>query len=377
MWLLDVVAKNKLEIAYRNSSISLDERATFVASRASSQSNTSRLLTASGDTAIINVSGVLTKSPDIIAELFGGGNTTYSEINEALLSADNNDSISNITLSIDSPGGEFDGLFDTLNTIGSINKPVNAMVNGLAASAAFAIASQADTITASNIASRVGSVGVVATFNVDESLVSITSTEAPDKRPDVTTENGVATVKKELDSLHNIFVDSIAKGRNTSIENVNKSFGRGATFLADEALNRGMIDSIMQAPGVSDLDNNIRIDEGFSMDLKEFQSKHTALFEEVLSMGVSKERDRVCAHVILGNQSGDMKTACEAIESGSELTQTIQAKYNAASMNKNAVSARQEESDLEALDNISTKKESKSQSEQVLDIIYDKMNIGK
>ena len=108
------------------------------------------ILSVSGDKAVVQVQGVLTQRKSFFAMLFGGGNTTYSEINDALAAADKDPDVSEITLAIDSPGGQIAGLFDTIGALEAVKKPVHAVVNNVGASAAYAIASQADTITAVN-----------------------------------------------------------------------------------------------------------------------------------------------------------------------------------------------------------------------------------
>jgi ClpP class serine protease len=89
-----------------------------------------------------------------------------------------------------------------------------------------------------------GSIGIAASFLVDESIVEIASTEAPKKRPDVSTAEGKAIVREELDAIHEVFVEAIARGRSTTTTNVNRNFGRGAIVLARDAKRAGMIDSI-------------------------------------------------------------------------------------------------------------------------------------
>ena len=51
-----------------------------------------------------------------------------------------------------------------------------------------------------------------------------------------------------VDGLDELFAEAIADGRGTTIEKVNADFGQGATLLADEAVKRGMIDSIAGSP---------------------------------------------------------------------------------------------------------------------------------
>lgn len=294
-------------------------------------------------TMTINVNGVLTKQPDLISLVFGGGNTTYAQLNSALISADENPDIEDIILDIDSPGGQVSGLFETLDVIKALKTPIKAVVSNMAASAAFAIASQTQSITAKNEAAQIGSVGVVTTILVDEDAVTITSTNAPDKAPDVKTEEGRAVVQKELDALENLFIDKIAQGRYTTSSNVIANFGRGAVFLANQALDAGMID------GINSNVFNLKTMESSTMDLNEFRSTHSDIFSQAVQEGANQERDRVNAHLVMGENSGDMKTAVEAIRDGLSMTLELQAKYMSAAMNKKAVATRSEDSDVAAV----------------------------
>ena len=246
MWLLESSVRQTIEQAQKAGFTPSAEQQIQFETRLNSDASTgnNRLLTVAGDNAEISVKGVITKSPSFMAMIFGGGNTTYPEIISAIAAAEQDDSVSNITFTVDSPGGHFDGLFDTLAAIQSAKKPTKAIISNVGASAAFAIASQADEVVASNIAARIGSVGVVATFSLNENEISITSTDAPKKRPDITTDEGVAMVREELDAMHEIFVDAIAEGRGTTTSKVNADFGQGSTVLANEALKRGMIDTV-------------------------------------------------------------------------------------------------------------------------------------
>lgn len=194
-------------------------------------------------TAVINVRGVLTPSVDIIALLVGGGNTTYTEIREAVQAADADPTVASITLDIDSPGGSVRGLFETLDVLRATRKPVNARVS-YAASAAYAIAAVTGKIDATSEAASVGSVGVATTYVVHPYAVDIASTNAPAKRPDVRTERGRAMAREHLDQLHELLVERIAAGRRTTTSRVDADFGRGGVLTAREALRRGMIDSI-------------------------------------------------------------------------------------------------------------------------------------
>jgi ATP-dependent protease ClpP protease subunit len=355
MWLLENSVRRAIEQAQTvGITPTFEQQQSFEASHitAFNDGTGSRLLTLAGNSAEISIKGVLTKAPSFLAMIFGGGNTTYSEIISALAEAEQDDNVTDITLNIDSPGGSFEGLFDTLEAISSASKPITAIASNVVASAAYAIAAQADSITAANHSVLVGSIGVAADIRIDEDVVTITSTEAPNKRPDVTTEEGKAVVREQLDAMHDIFVDAIASGRNITTKEINTSFGQGATVLANEALNRGMIDTVAK-PSLSNVNrpkhkttaaSGIKTEDK-SMDLATLKTSHPDVHSAAVAEGVTGERDRVVAHLTMGEASGDMVTAIAAINDGSAMTATLQSKYMAAGMNKADGNARKDDDD--------------------------------
>jgi len=200
----------------------------------------------------IDITGVLTNRPNFAAFLFGGGNRIYQGIRNAVVQADEDEEVKEIVLNITSPGGQVAGLFDTAKIIADAKKPVTAMVNEYAYSAAYALASQADKIILNNDAAQVGSIGIVQQFFVDDEIKMITSTDAPKKAPDVSTKKGENVVKAQLDKLHEKFAGLVANGRTKatgetfSTNRVNNDFGEGGVVIAEDALKAGMIDGIEQ-----------------------------------------------------------------------------------------------------------------------------------
>lgn len=83
------------------------------------------------------------------------------------------------------------------------------------------------------------------------------------------------------------------------------------------------------------------------MDLATLRASHPEAFAAAVEEGVTKERDRVGAHLTMGAASGDMKTATAAIKEGKEMTASIQAEYMAAGMNRKDLKARKDD-DAEA-----------------------------
>lgn len=349
-----------------------------------------RNLKIAGDVAEIRVEGVLSKKPDFWSWYFGGGNTTYEQIQQALAICEADATVKRVLFHVDSPGGNVDGLFDALASIDAFSKPKSVRA-AYACSAAYAIAALGGKIEATNAAVQVGSIGVAVRYvdydGVD--VIDITSTEAPDKRPDPTTEAGRATIRETLDAIHDLFADAIAHGRGQSKATVNEKFGRGAVLLAAEAKKRGMIDRIAkpalraitpsESPEEPEDEEPAARKQGIAQPRKtnmteeELRAQHPELHKAVCGKVLTEERDRVGAHLAAAEASGDMKTAVAAIKSGDPMTQTMMTTHMMAGITRAKQGANQADSNAAGavLDNAATPPANagKDMGDQVADLL--------
>ena len=118
-------------------------------------------------TALIPVLGPLIPRGPVGTSRYGV--TSYEALRSELRRAAADDEVSTIVLMIDSPGGYVSGVDTTAQAVlaARAKKPVLAVVEGMAASAAYWLASQADQVIVS-LCSDVGSIGVV-TMHLDVS----------------------------------------------------------------------------------------------------------------------------------------------------------------------------------------------------------------
>ena len=239
--------------------------------------------------------------------------TEYGFIVAATMEADKDDLVNEIQFDINSPGGYIDGLMAASDAMRSAEKPTTARVTGMAASAAYWLASQTDNIILASPAARVGSIGVaVEIFDFTKALemegiekIVLTSTDAPLKRPDVTTEEGQELIVDSLDDMHNIFVQYVAEGRGTTPGDVTSDFGQGGMLIAENALRVGMVDSIEKVPArraetihdviVTDTAAKVEKEkqEVKTMNLDELKKENPGVFAEAVTLGISQERSRV------------------------------------------------------------------------------------
>ena len=113
------------------------------------------------------------KYPDILTlslkgEMFKNntrsGRMGMREMGDIIQAADNDEKIKGIILVIDSPGGTVDGTRELVQKIAQTNKPVVGVVDGLAASAGYWIASACNHIISLDDFAKVGSIGVMMSF---------------------------------------------------------------------------------------------------------------------------------------------------------------------------------------------------------------------
>lgn len=300
-----------------------------------------RGMTVAGSTAEIRVEGVLTKRPDFWAMFFGGGGTLYGNIRSSLEIAASSADIREVVLHIDSPGGTVDGLFETLDAIASFRSQSGKKLRVRAEnaqSAAYAIAAAAGNIEAVGRGATFGSIGTAVSYWVSDNVVELTNTDSPDKRPDLRTDAGKAVVVKFLDQINDEFVRAIAQGRGVEAKDVTEGYGRGASMTAVEAKRRGMIDKIATtAPRAVPT-------RRATSNMSDQDTDNRAALDAATQRGVTQERDRVLAHLTMGESCGDMSIALDAIRSGAGMTQELTARYLSAGMNRSDRQARQSES---------------------------------
>jgi ClpP class serine protease len=347
MWFLLDSVKQQIEKAMASGmQFSAEERADIEA-----RSEGFGRMNLSGRTAVIPIEGVLTEKPDFFAAFFGGGNTTYPTIIKSIAQAEASSDVDEIEYKFNTNGGSIDGMFPAMDAMRGAQKPSRAVIGNKALSAGYILASQADKVFARSPASMTGSFGVAMDARVSDDEISIANTESPDKRPDLKTPKGQGVIRGQLDDIYDLAAEKVADGRNTTVKKVNKNFGRGAIVLAKDALEAGMIDGIqtVEMDKPQQTANGGNNTEVRSMDLNQLKTEHPAVFAEAVEVGKKEERDRVNAHLKMGTASGDMATASKAIEDGSELTQSLMATYQAAHMNKTAISDRADDNpDLDA-----------------------------
>lgn len=206
-----------------------------------------------GNVAIVPVSGVIVPKGSRFVETHGLRST--QNIRADIQAALDDDSVNQIILDVDSPGGIAVGLMELGDFIFKARqvKPITAVTNHLNASAAFYITSQATRVV-STPSGETGGIGVF-TRHIDISRmleaqgVTVTLISAGENKTEGNmfeplSEKARDRLQQMVNEVNNDFVAKVARGRRVSAAKVNESFGQGRLLTAEEALEVGMIDAI-------------------------------------------------------------------------------------------------------------------------------------
>ncbi len=195
--------------------------------------------------AVIKVSGPLFRYANLMTRICGA--TSYELLAQDFSKAVQNPNIKGILLDIDSPGGEVNGCSELSDMIYQARgtKPIIAYASGACCSGAYWIASACDKILAADTA-ILGSIGVVSIFEKDDEdkTIEIVSSQSPNKRPDINTEEGKAKIQARVDELAEVFIAKVARNRGISEDDVVNNFGAGDVSVGQHAVRNGLADGL-------------------------------------------------------------------------------------------------------------------------------------
>ena len=208
-----------------------------------------------GGIAVIPIYGVITQRGNMVDDVSGPGMVSTQLVTQMLRQAVADDAVSQILLDIDSPGGSVYGVSELGDAILSARaqKPVVAIANSLAASAAYWVGSQASEfyVTAGG---EVGSIGVwqahfdysqaLAAEGVTPTLISAGKFKVEGNPYAPLSEEAQGFMQSRVDDYFLGFTKAIAKGRNLPIAQVRDGMGQGRVLGADAALAQNMVDGI-------------------------------------------------------------------------------------------------------------------------------------
>lgn len=204
------------------------------------------------DVALVPVHGTLVKALGGVRPY--SGMTGYDQIRAAFLCATEDPAVKAIVLDIDSPGGEVAGLFDLTDELFNARgtKPVWAILNEHAYSAAYTIASAADRI----IVPRTGGVGSIGVMccHVDFSKalagagLAVTFIQYGARKTDGAPEKPLSDealqrLQADVDAMGEMLVEVVARNRGVAAARVKAT--EAGLFMGAAGVAEGLADAVM------------------------------------------------------------------------------------------------------------------------------------
>jgi signal peptide peptidase SppA len=203
--------------------------------------------------AVLPLTGVLAPKMNFFMQISGGTSTQefLGWFRAALADPD----VSAILFDVDSPGGSAQGNEELALEIRAARgkKPIIAAVTGLAASAAYYVASAADKIIVSP-SSEVGSIGTFMIHGENSvadamagrkyTVIKAGENKAAGNNVEPLSDKAKSVLQQRIDDFNDLFVRAVAANRKVSPETVQKDFGQGKTMIASKAVEAGLADQV-------------------------------------------------------------------------------------------------------------------------------------
>jgi signal peptide peptidase SppA len=205
--------------------------------------------------AVLPLYGVVTQRGNMVDDISGPGSSSTQQFTSVLRQMLADDTVGQILIDIDSPGGSVYGVSELASEIikARAQKPVVAVANSLAASAAYWIGCSASEFYVTP-GGEVGSIGVwQAHFDyskaleedgVKPTLISAGKFKVEGNPYVPLDEQAQAFMQSRVDDYYNAFVQAVAIGRGVSINDVKTGMGEGRVLGADAALAQNMVNGI-------------------------------------------------------------------------------------------------------------------------------------
>jgi signal peptide peptidase SppA len=205
-----------------------------------------------GSIAVIPVYGTVMQRASQLA--LCDGSTSTQAISQALRQALADPSIGAVVLDIDSPGGSVYGVAELAAEIRAASKPVTAVANSLAASAAYWLGASAAEFFVTP-GGEVGSIGVwmahedwsraLEQAGVTTTLISAGKFKVEGNPYGALDEEARAFMQSRVDDYYAAFTRDVARGRKVSVEDVRSGMGQGRVLGAAAAQAQNMVDGVM------------------------------------------------------------------------------------------------------------------------------------
>jgi ClpP class serine protease len=244
-------------------------------------------------------------------------------------------------LNVDSGGGSTAAVQLMVDTINQVKqtKPVYAVISkgGMAASAAYGIASASNKIFSEDEMNIVGSVGTMISFEGRPAnstapdgtkYITLYATKSTEKNKAfeeaLNNDNYKLLINDLLDPINENFINMVESNRpqlkGTDFDNGHTVFSKEAigTFIDGIASFEQVVEMVMNESKVINNNNLSLTNSKKKMTKEELKQSHPDVYASIVSEGANAERERVASWMVYAET--DSATVTQGIESGAEIT---------------------------------------------------------
>ena len=208
-----------------------------------------------GGIAVLPLYGVVTQRGNMVDDVSGPGSTSTQQFCTTLRQLLADDTVGQILIDIDSPGGSVYGVAELADEIQSARsqKTIVAVANSLAASAAYWIGCSASEFYVTP-GGEVGSIGVwqahqdysqaLDEAGVKTTLISAGKFKVEGNPYSPLNDEAQSFMQSRVDEYYAAFTKAVARGRGVPISQVREGMGQGRVLGAAAALAQNMVDGI-------------------------------------------------------------------------------------------------------------------------------------
>lgn len=246
--------------------------------------------------AVLPIQGSLFPKANLLTDFSGG--TSMEKLMSDFNMLMNADQVKGILLDIDSPGGSASMVKEMADAIfeGRKEKPIWAIANPITASGSYYLGSQAEKLftTPSGV---LGSIGVIAVHTdetkademagIKRTVLTVGENKGIGHPAMPLTDEHMRIQLEQMTEIYEDFTADVARGRGVSQEIVKETYGKGRTYKARSALEKGMVDGIKTISSVSQefLNSKFKSTPRFSNTVKPQQgAKMSEITRETLEV---------------------------------------------------------------------------------------------
>jgi signal peptide peptidase SppA len=237
------------------SDANFDTRAEAMSGMPMQAANGKRNSAAPGSVAVIPIMGIISQRMNMVSQISGAGGTSIEKLTAQFRQAVDDTNCKAIVLEVDSPGGGVAGVMELASEIynARAQKPITAVVNCMACSAAYWLASAATEIVCSP-SGQAGSIGVYmihqdaseayAKEGIKNTIIKAGKYKTEGNPYEPLSDEARAALLSNVEDYYGMFVKAVAQNRGTSQAAVRSGFGQGRSLLAADSVREKLTDRV-------------------------------------------------------------------------------------------------------------------------------------